>query len=163
MSKVTSQVRIDAPKEKVWKVLADLGGIYKWNPGVSNSYSTSDNNQGDGATRHCDLQNPSGYLEERAIEWRDGEGLTIDVYESSLPIKRNVVEFAVAPEGDSTLVSVTVDYQLRYGLVGAFIDTLIVRRQYQKGFRNLLAGLKSHIETGEFVDDHVPAAAAVKA
>ncbi len=40
MGAFRTEIRIDAPKEKVWEVLADLGGIYKWNPGVSHSRST---------------------------------------------------------------------------------------------------------------------------
>ena len=150
MSKLTAQVKINAPAQNVWEVLADLGGIYKWNPGVSHSHSTSENSQGDGATRHCDLTQ-GGYLKEKAIDWREGDGYKIDVYESNLPIERNVVQFTVSPEGDGTLVSVTVDYRLKYGPVGALLDTLIVRRQYRKGFSGLLAGLKQYVETGKVV------------
>ncbi len=155
MTQLTTEVHIDAPKEKVWEVLANLGDIYKWNPGVASSHWTSEQKQGVGASRHCDLQNPSGTLEERAIEWREGEGYTIDVYESSLPLK-NTVEFAIKPEGAGTRVYVTVDYRLKYGPVGALLDVLFVRRQMQKGFDHLLAGLKYHVETGDPVDDKVP-------
>ena len=52
MPRFSTQIRIDAPKEKVWEVLADLGGIYKWNPGVVHSHSTSDSTGGEGAMRH---------------------------------------------------------------------------------------------------------------
>ena len=155
MTQVATEAHIDAPKEKVWEVLADLGGIDKWNPGVARSRWTSEQRQGIGASRHCDLQNPSGTLEERAIEWREGEGYTIDVYESSLPLK-NMVKFAISPEGDGTRVYVTVDYRLKYGPVGALLDVLFVRRQIQKGFDRLVAGLKYHVETGDPVDDKVP-------
>ena len=155
MTQVATELHIDAPKEKVWEVLADLGGIDKWNPGVARSRWTSEQRQGIGASRHCDLQNPSGTLEERAIEWREGEGYTIDVYESSLPLK-NTVEFAIKPEGAGTRASVTVDYRLKYGPVGALLDVLFVRRQIQKGFDRLVAGLKYHVETGDPVDDKVP-------
>ena len=156
MTLLTAEVHIDAPKEKVWEVLANLGDIYKWNPGVARSNWTSDQKQGVGASRHCDLQNPSGTLEERAIEWREGEGYKIDVYESSLPLK-NTVEFAIEPEGAGTRAYVTVDYRLKFGPVGALLDVLFVRRQMQKGFDQLLAGLKYHVETGKPVDDKVPA------
>ena len=156
MTQVAAEVHIDAPKEKVWAVLADLGGIDKWNPGVARSHWTSEQKQGVGASRHCDLQNPSGRLEERAIEWREGEGYTIDVYESSFPMK-NTVEFAIKPEGGGTRVYVTVNYRLKFGPVGALLDVLFVRRQIQKGFYNLLAGLKYFVETGDPVDDKVPA------
>ena len=41
MTRLTTEGHIDAPKEKVWAVLADLGGIDKWNPGVGRSHWTS--------------------------------------------------------------------------------------------------------------------------
>ena len=150
------QTKIDAPKEKVWEVLADLGSIYKWNPGVS--HSTSESTQGEGATRHCDLQNPSGYLEERATNWREGEGFTIDIYESNFPIKRNLVQFSVEANGNGTIVKVAPDYQFKFGPIGSLLDRLILGRQLRKGMANLLAGLKYHVETGEVVGDKVPTA-----
>ena len=47
---VTSSTIINAPQDKVWSTLADLGSIYKWNPGVEKSHSTSDVANGEGAT-----------------------------------------------------------------------------------------------------------------
>ena len=70
MAHFSTEVHIAAPKKKVWDVLADFGGIYKWNPGVSHSYSTSDNSHGEGATRHCDLSQ-GRYLKERTVDWRE--------------------------------------------------------------------------------------------
>ncbi len=156
MGSFSTEIQIDAPKEKVWEVLADLGGIYKWNPGVSHSRSTSESSGGEGATRHCDLSNPSGYLEERAFDWREGEGYKIDIFESSFPIERNVVEFTVRADRDGTIVSVSPDYRLKFGPIGALLDRLILGRQMRKGMENLLAGLKYHVETGELVGDAVP-------
>jgi hypothetical protein len=155
MGSFSTEIRIDAPREKVWEVLSDLGGIYKWNPGVSHSRSTSESSGGEGATRHCDLASPKGYLEERAFDWREGEGFKIDVYESNLPIKRNVVEFTVRSVEDGTIVSVAPDYELKFGPIGALLDRLVAGRQLRKGMDNLLAGLKYHVETGELVGDTV--------
>ncbi len=159
MASVSSKIHIGAPKDQVWEVLSDLGGIYKWNPGVSSSHYTSEQTQGDGATRHCDLESPRGYLEERALEWRDGEGYVIDVYDSNLPIEKNRIEFSLTAEGDGATVTVTPDYKLKYGLLGSLLDRLWARRQLQKGFDEMLAGLKHHVETGELVGDKVPARA----
>ena len=155
MGSFSTEIRIDAPREKVWEVLSDLGGIYKWNPGVSHSRSTSESSGGEGATRHCDLASPKGYLEERAFDWREGEGFKIDVYESNLPIKRNVVEFTVRSVEDGTIVSVAPDYELKFGPIGALLDRLVAGRQLRKGMDNLLVGLKYHVETGELVGDTV--------
>ena len=46
MTKVTSEIRIDAPREKVWDVIADLGSVSVWNPVLSNSYYTSEAKEG---------------------------------------------------------------------------------------------------------------------
>ena len=156
MGRFSAQIRIDAPKEKVWAVLADLGSIHKWNPGVSHSYSTSEHQQGEGATRHCDIQNPKGYLEERALDWREGEGFKIDIYDSNFPIKRNLIQFSVRADGDGTIVEVSPDYKFKFGLLGSVLDRLILGRQLRKGMAGLLAGLKYHVETGELVADKVP-------
>ena len=158
MPRFSTQVRIDAPKEKVWEVLADLGAIYKWNPGVAHSHATSDSTSGEGATRHCDLQRKSDYLEERAFDWREGEGYKIDIYETNLPLKRNVVEFTVEADGDGTIVTATPDYELKFGPLGVLLDRLFAGRQFRKGMIDLLAGLKYHVETGELVGDKVPTA-----
>ena len=55
MTTLTREVRINAPKEKVWDILADFGNIYLFNPGVPKSYLTSDQQVGVGTTRHCDV------------------------------------------------------------------------------------------------------------
>ena len=52
MAHFSTQIRINATKEKVWEVLADFGGIYRWNPGVRHSYATSEAGHGLLATRH---------------------------------------------------------------------------------------------------------------
>lgn len=160
MSKFTTQVKINAPKHEVWKVLADIGGIYKWNPGVAHSYSTSEENSGEGATRHCDLQTTGGksfgYLEERTVDWREGEGYKIDIYDSNLPIKSNVVEFTVKADEDGTIVSVSPEYAIKYGLLGSLINRLFLHRKLQQAMEGLLAGLKYHVETGEVVANRLP-------
>ena len=46
MTKVSAEIVIDAPAERVWEVLADFGSVYKWAPGVTESHSTSSNNSG---------------------------------------------------------------------------------------------------------------------
>lgn len=155
MAHFSIEIQIAAPRQKVWDVLADLGGIYKWNPGVSHSYSSSDNSQGEGATRHCDLSQ-GGYLKERAVDWREGQGFKIDIFETNLPLKSNVVDFTVEGDVDGTIVTVAPEYALKYGPIGWLLDQLWARRQFKKGMAELLAGLKYHVETGELVGDRVP-------
>ncbi len=163
MAHFSTQIRINATTEKVWEVLADFGGIYRWNPGVRHSYSTSEINQGLLATRRCELLKGDDYLDEQILEWRDGESFKVEISETNLPFHRSVVEFSIEADGNGTLVTVAPDYALKYGLLGRLLNQIVVRRKFKKGMEDLLTGLKYHIETGEVVGDRVPdmAAAAV--
>lgn len=158
MGTFSRQTTIDAPREEVWAVLADLGSISRWNPGVSHSHSTSAEPSGEGATRHCDvgMGGNTGRLQERALDWREGQGFKIDVYESTLPLESNVVTFSLRESGSRTVVQVSPEYRLKYGPVGALMDRLIVRRQFEKGVEGMLTGLKHYVETGEDVGTEVP-------
>lgn len=159
MSSFTETTEIDAPREQVWAVLADIGSIHRWNPGVKASHATSAEPGGEGATRHCDLQRPGGkgvgYLEERAFDWREGEGFRIEITDSNLPFRAAVISFAVESRGASTAVSASPDYELRFGPLGQLLDRIAVRRQYRAGMAQMLAGLKQYVETGVEVDDRL--------
>ena len=153
MTTVSYKIHIDAPVEKVWNILADFGGIYKWNPGVSHSHSTSSNNEGFGASRHCDLK-PSGSIEERILEWHEGESYTLEIYDGkgAPPFKQAVAKLAVKPEGSGAIATMTIEYSLKFGPVGALMNLVMVKPFTHKATRGVLAGLKHHAETGELVD-----------
>ena len=63
MTRVTSEIRIDAPREKVWDVIADLGSVSVWNPLLADSHYTSEAKEGLEAARHCDFPD-GGYVKE---------------------------------------------------------------------------------------------------
>ena len=97
MTKLSSQVRIEAPLEQVWATLADLAAVQNYSTGVAKAYYTSDVREGIGASRHCDLQNPSGWVEERVTDWQPGREMTIEIYESNAPLKSAFARLAVTP------------------------------------------------------------------
>ncbi len=127
MGSFTTSVRIDAPRDRVWEVLSDLGSIYKWNPGITHSFSTSDAAMGEDAMRQCDLPG-GGFLRERAHNWSEGEGFTIEIYESSLPMKESSVDFRAKAAGEATVIDLKVDYKLKYGPLGALLDAAFAGR-----------------------------------
>ena len=149
MSRLASSVHIEAPPEKVWDVLADFGGVSRFNPSVPTSYSTSPQLEGVGATRHCNLK-PMGSVEERIIEWDEGAGYKVDIYDSSKvpPFRRSHADLRIEAEGDGTRFTGTLDYELRHGVV----DRLGARAQFAKAWRRFAAGLQSYVETGVEVD-----------
>ncbi len=148
MGSFATSVRIEAPKERVWEVLSDLGSIYKWNPGITHSFTTSDEAKGENAMRQCDLPD-GGFLRERAFNWSEGEGFTIEIYETSLPLKESFVDFRATPEGEATVVNLKMDYKLKFGPIGALMDAAFAGRQARNGMADMLAGLKDYVETGK--------------
>ena len=159
MKKVEAQIVIDAPVQKVWEVLADFGGVYRWAPSVTNSYTTSENNSGPEASRHCDIAG-FGSIEENITEWNEGRDFTY-VATGVGPISEGYSTWSVKPQGDKTLVYADLRYGLRFGPLGALMNVLLLRRKIEQGLVNGLEGLKRHVKTGEQigVDFRVPVAA----
>ena len=145
MGSFERSIEIKAPVASVWEVLADIGSIADWNPGVVRSYVTGDRAGEVGAARHCDLGGKN-YLDEEVIEWDAGRLLTIRVVGSNMPFKTADIRFTLSPEGDGTTVTVAPEYSLKGSIVGVLMDTLVVRRMYIRGMESLLSGLKEHVE-----------------
>ena len=84
MPRLVRQIAINAPKEKVWEVLADFGAVSNWAPTILESRSTTEANGGVGAERTCKHQK-MGDIEERIValggwsqsELRCDRGLTL--------------------------------------------------------------------------------------
>ena len=139
MTKVAGEVLIDATAEKVWEILADFGGIYKWAPGIVSSYSTSENNGGAGASRHCDIAGFGG-IEEYVTEWTDGKSIKYKAT-SVGPIAESFAHWFVTPQGDKALVHAEFEYDMRFGLLGALMNKLLIRRKMKQGMHQALGGL----------------------
>jgi len=145
MTTVTSEIRIDASREKVWDVLADLGTVSVWNPFLADSHYTSEAKEGVDASRHCDFPD-GGYVEERAIEWRPGEALTLDIY-GTVPFAPFHGGYSLVDDGDGTIVTGAIEYELKSDVP---VDPQEVERQNREEVLPLLlASLKQYVETGE--------------
>jgi hypothetical protein len=150
MNRFSEMIRIDAPKEKVWAKIADLGAIQDYSPSVSKSYYTSESKEGVGSSRHCSLL-PFGEVEERILDWKDGEEYTIEIYEGEKvpPFKTAIGRMSVEADGGSSMARFTLEYDMKYGLFGWLLDRLMVRRKFSKVPSAVLKGLKRYMENGE--------------
>lgn len=149
MGQFTTEITIDAPVEAVWKVLADIGAIDAWNPGVEHSHVTSYQAQGVGACRRCELGGKN-FLDEEVVRWEPNQHLTMRITDTNMPFEHADIHFELQPTGEArTQVTLTPEYKLKFGPLGALLDRLYVQRTYQKGMDSLLAGLKEHLEAEE--------------
>ena len=69
---VEATVTANAPKEAVWKVLADFQNIANYTDTVRSSHSTSEKEFEIGSTRHCELA-PAGSADEIITDIKQGE------------------------------------------------------------------------------------------
>lgn len=145
MSEFTESIRIAAAPEIVWRTLADIGSISDWNPGVEHSRQTSHGAVDIGARRHCDLDDKH-YLDEEVTAFEPCRWMTVRITGTNLPLRTAEIRFALVADTDDTLVTVSPVYRLKFGIFGSVLDALVVRRRYRKGMRQLLRGLKEHIE-----------------
>ena len=132
----------------MWNVLADIGAICRWNPGVIDSRTTTTGEIGLGSGRRCELGGKN-YLDEEVVEWKLSEALTVRVVSTNLPFKTADIRFTLHEERENeTTVTVSPSYQLKFGLLGDLLDLVFARSRYRKGMVSLLAGLKRHVEAG---------------
>ena len=141
---------IDAPVPSVWQVLADIGNIDRWNPGVKASRLTSEK-RGRGGSRHCDLRNDS-YLAEEVVVWQPEKQLTMRITATNLPFAGADIHFKLEPTPAGTRVEVKPEYRIKYGVVGEILNYVLIQKSYCKGMQALLAGLKDYVEASRNED-----------
>lgn len=147
MTVLENSIRIDAPPEKVWSVLASLDALDKYDPGITKAEVVTPSREGPGAARRCDLA-PGGWLKEEVADWTPNESLSFELFECSLPVRRLKHSYTLTPDGSGTVVRQRMEYELEFGLVGKLMDAIMVRKKWDAGIKGFFAGLKHYVETG---------------
>ena len=152
MTTISREIEINKPKEDVWNAIAKFGDICHGSPTVLKSHVTSDQQEGVGATRHCDFTMMGATVEEKIIKWKEGESMSIEIYEfHKLPgMKSMVADFEVRTENGKTILRADLHYSMKNVLFDA-MNSLMMKKMNTGNWNALLAGHKKYIETGERV------------
>lgn len=151
------EIEVNQPKEKVWEVIADFGNISHENPTVVESFVTSNQKQGVGATRHCDFIRLNASAEEKVVAWNEGESVKIESYElRQIPgIETMALELAVREEGDHAILTGTMEYSMKNPFYD-LLNLLVMKSMNEKLMDSIMAGHKKYIETGDIVNKETP-------
>lgn len=154
-TETTVEVEINAPIEKVWAELADLGSIYLNSPTVDTSYYSSKQTTGVGATRHMVLSSmikKGATLDERVLIWEEGTYQKLEAYKTYKVsgIKTMGGDFRLIKKGDKTILRSTLNYSMKNGFWG-MMNKMMGKKKFAKVWKNVIAGYKYHIETGKEV------------
>jgi hypothetical protein len=85
-------------------------------------------------------------FEESVTKWNDGEGYSFDVFRAPFPMKDVRESWVARREDGFSTVTTHVNYDMKLGLLGTFIDWLLVRFVVKREMRAGLRGLKQHLE-----------------
>jgi hypothetical protein len=154
-TEIAVEVEIDALVKKVWAEFASIGSIYLNSPTVAASSTTSKQKTGVGATRHMELSpmlKKGATLDERVLIWEEGTYQKLEVYKIyKVPgLKTMGGDFRLIKKGDKTILRSTLNYSMKNGMWG-FMNKMMGKKKFAKVWRNVIAGYKYHIETGEEV------------
>ena len=142
MTTLNHEIYINAPKSQVWDVIANLGGVVKFHPLVTNSYYVTDDKQGIGAARVCEL-GPDTFVNETAIAWNEGESYTLDVQFTKgqkPPVNSLQGTVSVRGQGTGTVAEMTLEYDPKFGPLGKIMDMMVLRPQFNKLLPSVLKG-----------------------
>ncbi len=153
MHYITVKREMNNNVEAVWKVLDDYGTVYKYNPGVESSEILGEKKTGLGARRVCNFYDGSS-LRETIIKYAPNHGYSFMLSDFSLPLKRATSHFHLeALSKDKCLLSVTIEFEPKFGPVGWLMAKLLMRPMLTKALKGLTKGLDDYMTTGQLVGE----------
>lgn len=145
MTRIDSEITINAPPERTWAVLGDLTAVRHYMPGIAQVEMASEARSGVGAARHCVFKD-GVELSERVIEWTEGVGYVLETTSfKGVPMKSNVITFSIDGSGRTSTVSQSMRYEMKGGIFAPIMERM-ARGMMRKAVRGALNGLKSHVE-----------------
>jgi len=145
MTTIHNEIRINASPEQVWRVLANLEDVQHYNPLVAKTKYITDNKEGVGSARYCDFK-PKGFSKERVTDWIPNKLLGMEVVESSFPMKYTSWKTNLITDGNGTLVSQDLEYEMKFGVLGKLLNALIMKKKYGSILQDIFVGLKKYVE-----------------
>ncbi len=139
---------IEAPKEKVWKVLADIENVYLWVDPIISATCENKKTVGVGTIRTCQLKG-NWSVREEWVDWNEGFSYTYKAFGAPL-IKSASNTWSVKEESGKTLLMTESNVELKGGVFGKCLEPLMLFVSKRMG-ANSLAAIKYLIE-----NDKVP-------
>ena len=147
MTKLQHKIIISASVEKVFRTLADLESVKFTNPLVKTVKIISPNKEGVGSARHCDFKDGK-FVEERITAFEPNKSISFDLYKHQWPLVFMRWTNRLEKRGNNTLLVSDTEYELKFGIAGKIMNTLIMRRKFSQIIDDALGKLKRYAETG---------------
>src|SRR5687768_12784226 len=147
MSVIHNEILIQAPVDKIWDVLASPGLLERYDPTVLKSTLISDVQTSLSAKRRVNMQDGKNWFEEQITVYKRNEALTYELTACSFPVSKLKHSYTFEKIGQQTKVSQTMEYTVKFGLLGRLLDAMLIRKRSDAGVKKFFAGLKSYVES----------------
>lgn len=136
---------IDAPKSDVWAMLADFDNVAAWAPGVTESHGIAKKDLGVGHGRHCEIEGFGG-IDEIITQWQQQESFAYS-FSPVGPLKDGESHWTLTDLGNGkTRLQLALTFNLRFGLLGQLMYSLMVRRKLSQSLPKTAEAAKRQIE-----------------
>jgi uncharacterized membrane protein len=145
MTKLNHKIKIDAPLEKVWSVLANLEEVASYNRAVKSARYISENRTGIGSSRQCEMD--KGHVKERVTNVDERKSISMELFESDWPLKfmRWTTEVDDSSNGTTIMRQVT-EYEPGMGILGKIMNVLVMKKKFSRILDELFIDLKQYVE-----------------
>ena len=146
MAKIQNEITINAPIDRIWEALSNIGELEKYDPTVEKCAILSESESGIGAKRKVTMKDGKNWFEEKCTVSKLNEALTYELTNCSFPVQNLNHSYTFEQNGNQTTVKQIMDYKVKFGFFGKILDSLVMRKQSDKGIKLFLGGLKSYTE-----------------
>ncbi|WP_100616353.1 SRPBCC family protein [Confluentibacter citreus] len=146
MGTIINQITINAPIDKIWEALSNVEELEKYDPTVEKCAVLSESKNGIGAKRKVTMKDGKNWFEEKCTVSKPNEALTYELTNCSFPVQNLNHSYTFEQNGNRTTVKQIMDYKVKFGFFGKILDSLVIRKQSDKGIKLFLSGLKSYTE-----------------
>lgn len=136
---ITRNIPVDAPT--LWPLIGDLRRVADFHPTIDHVEILSESVEGEGAARRCHFKDGTSVV-ERVSAYQPGRSVDLELSEFAMPMKSMAGRLAAESIDDhSTRVSMSLEYQPKFGALGSLMNVLMIRPMMKRLVRQVLAGL----------------------
>ena len=147
MTQLLNETTIQGSLHDIWQALSHIESLGKYDPTVKDAKALSISKEGKKARRKVTMRDGKNWFEEECTVWEPEKALKYELTACSFPVHQLNHSYSFEPQQNGEIkVKQIMTYTMKYGFLGKILDSLIVKKQSQKGIRLFLQGLKDFIE-----------------
>ena len=147
MATIHNEITVNASIDKLWNILTALELLDRCDPSVKKSTLVSAEKTGMGAKRKVDMLDGKNWFEEKITVYKANEALTYQLTDCTFPVKALKHSYSFEKAGTQTRVKQVMEYTVKFGFLGKLLNSLMISKQFDRGIKKFLTGLKSYAET----------------